>query len=85
MGIFNEHSSTHFAKGIHGAPGVGFNLTADGSYDMVSKKLRNVGTPTLKQYVDENSGSGISSNLTIDSDTDMNDIYLSYSQPSNTI
>ena len=29
MGIFNEHSSTHFAKGIHGAPGVGFNLTAD--------------------------------------------------------
>ena len=80
MRIFNEHSSTHFAKGIHGAPGVGFNLTADGSYDMVSKKLTNVGTPTLKQY-----GSGTSSNLTIDSDIDMNDIYLSYSQPSNTI
>ena len=25
-----------------GAPGVGFNLTADGNYDMVSKKLTNV-------------------------------------------
>lgn len=71
MGIFNEHSSTHFAKGIQGAPGVGFNLTADGNYDMVSKKLTNVGTPTsnaeaaTKNYVDENSGGGTSSNLTI--------------------
>ena len=39
MGIFNEQSFDHpFAKGIQGAPGVGFNLTADGNYDMVSKK-----------------------------------------------
>lgn len=36
MGIYNEHSSgQQFAKGIQGAPGVGFNLTADGNYDMV--------------------------------------------------
>ena len=61
------------------------SLQMHGSYDTVSKKLTNVGTPTLKQYVDENSGSGTSSNLTIDSDIDMNDIYLSYSQSSNTI
>ena len=35
MGIFNEHSSDHpFAKGIQGASGVGFSLTADGNYDI---------------------------------------------------
>ena len=34
MGIFNEHSNNTFAKGIQGAPGVGFSLTADGNYDM---------------------------------------------------
>ena len=40
MGIFNEHSSNQhpFSKGIQGAPGVAFNLTADGNYDMVGKK-----------------------------------------------
>ena len=64
MGIFNEHSTMHFAKGIQGAPGVGFHLTADGNYDMVSKKLTNVGAPTshadaaTKKYGDETSGSG---------------------------
>ena len=36
MGIFNEHSNNNtFAKGIQGAPGVGFNLTSDGDYDML--------------------------------------------------
>ena len=39
MGIFNEQSFDHpFAKGIQGAPGVGFSLTADGNYDMNKKK-----------------------------------------------
>ena len=48
MGIFNEHSLNNtFAKGIEGAPGVGFNLTSDGDYDMVNKKLRNVGAPSV--------------------------------------
>ena len=47
MGIFNEQSYNHpFARGIQGAPGVGFNLTGDGNYDMTNKKLRNVGVPT---------------------------------------
>ena len=79
MGIFNEHSSNHyqFAKGVQGAPGVGFNLTADGNYDMVGKKLTNVGAPTsdtdsaTKKYVDTNSGSGKTSLLTVDSNIDM--------------
>ena len=32
MGIFNEQSFDHpFARGIQGAPGVGFSLTADGN------------------------------------------------------
>ena len=79
MGIFNEHSSN--AKGIQGAPGVGFNLTSTGDYDMVGKKLRNVGNPALntdaatKKYVDENSVGGKTSLLTVDSNIDMKDTY----------
>ena len=79
MGVFNEHSDNSFAKGIQGAPGVGFNLTSDGDYDMVNKKLRNVGAPNsnndaaTKKYVDDNSsGSLLSSKLTVDSNIDMN-------------
>ena len=79
MGIFNEHSSNHyqFAKGVQGAPGIGFNLTADGNYDMVGKKLANVGTPTsdtdsaTKKYVDTHSDGGKTSLITVDSNIDM--------------
>ena len=38
MGVFNEQSFDHpFARGIQGAPGVGFSLTEDGNYDMNKK------------------------------------------------
>ena len=79
MGIFNEHSDNTFAKGIQGAPGVGFNLTSDGDYDMVNKKLKNVGAPSdntdaaTKKYVDDNSsGTPTTSRLTVDSNINMN-------------
>ena len=83
MGIFNEHSSNHyqFAKGIQGAPGVGFNLTADGNYDMVGKRLTNIGAPTsdtdsaTKKYVDTHSGGGKTSLITVDSNIDMKSQY----------
>ena len=83
MGIFNEHSSNHyqFAKEIQGAPGVGFNLTADGNYDMVGKKLTNVGAPTsdtdsaTKKYVDTHSGGGKTSLIIVDSNIDMKSQY----------
>ena len=83
MGIFNEHSSNQyqFARGIQGAPGVGFNLTADGNYDMVGKKLTNVGAPTsdtdsaTKKYVDTHSGGGKTSLITVDSNIDMKNQY----------
>ena len=83
MGIFNEQSFDHpFAKGIQEAPGVGFNLTADGNYDMINKKLTNVGAPSAntdaatKKYVDDNSsGSPKTSRLTVDSDIDMKDSF----------
>ena len=84
MGVFNEHSSNYhpFVKGLQGAPGVGFNLTADGNYDMVGKKLKNVGNPVSnadaanKKYVDDNSGGGgKTSSLTIASNIDMKDTY----------
>ena len=83
MGIFNEQSFDHpFAKGIQGAPGVGFNLTSSGDYDMINKKLRNVGAPSAntdaatKKYVDDNSsGSPSTSRLTVDSNIDMKDRY----------
>ena len=83
MGIFNEQSFDHpFAKGIQGAPGVGFSLTADGNYDMTGKKLTNVGAPSAntdaatKKYIDDNSsGSPATTRLTVDSDIDMKDKY----------
>ena len=83
MGIFNEHSSNQhpFAKGLQGAPGVGFNLTSDGNYDMVGKKLTNVGNPTddkdaaSKKYVDTHSGGGKTSLITVDSNIDMKSQY----------
>ena len=41
MGIFNEQSFDHpFAKGIPGAPGVEFSLTANGDSDMNQKNLQ---------------------------------------------
>ena len=48
MGIFNQHYNNQpkqqrFLRGIQGSPGVGFSLTQDGNYDMVNKKLKNVG------------------------------------------
>ena len=47
MGIFNQHSDNQqqqrFLRGIQGSPGVGFSLTRDRNYDMVNKKLKNVG------------------------------------------
>ena len=47
MGIFIQHSNNQpqqgFSRGMQGSPGVGFNLTKDGNYDMVNKKLKNVG------------------------------------------
>ena len=83
MGIFNEQTFDHpFAKGIQGAPGVGFSLTADGNYDINKKKLTNVGAPSdntdaaTKKYVDDNSsGSPSTSRLTVDSNIDMKDRY----------
>ena len=83
MGIFNEQSFDHpFSKGIQGAPGVGFSLTADGNYDISGKKLTNVGAPSnntdaaTKKYVDDNSsGSPSTTRLTVDSNIDMKDRY----------
>ena len=46
MGIFNEQSNHSFARGIQGAPGAGFSLTADGNYDMLKRKLTNLGDGT---------------------------------------
>ena len=41
--IFKNQSSS---QGVQGRPGVGFNLTSDGNYDMVNKKLTNVAEGT---------------------------------------
>ena len=87
MGIFNEQSVDHpFSRGIQGAPGVGFSLTADGNYDMSAKKLTIVGAPSddkdaaTKKYVDDNVTSGgggppATSTLEVDSNIDMKDQY----------
>ena len=93
MGIFNEHShNNRFARGLQGAPGVGFNLTSDGNYDMSGKKLTNVGKPTVntdaatKKYVDDNfSGQPKTSLLKVDSNIDMKDQFhiLNLKTPTN--
>ena len=83
MGVFNEQSYDHpFAKGIQGAPGIGFSLTADGNYDINKKRLTNVGAPSAntdaatKKYVDDNSGgTPTTTRLTVDSNIDMKDRY----------
>ena len=85
MGIFNEHSYNNpFARGLQGAPGVGFSLTSDGDYDMVGKKLANVCAPKFnsdaatKKYVDDNNSSFptvLSTNLVADSNISMKDTY----------
>ena len=83
MGVFNEQSFDHpFAKGIQGAPGVGFSLTTNGNYDINKKRLTNVGAPSdnedaaTKKYVDDNSsGPHSTSQLTVDSNIDMKDTY----------
>ena len=83
MGIFNEQSFNHpFARGIQGAPGVGFSPTADENYDILGKKLTNVGSPTTnadavtKKYVDDNSsGRPRTSGVTVDSNIDMKDFF----------
>lgn len=84
MGIFNENSANQqsFTKGIQGAAGIGFNLDSNGNYDMINKKLTNVGSPTsnadaaTNKYVDDNiSYSSSSSSHTIDSNIDLKDTY----------
>ena len=80
MGIFNEQNNNPSGKGIQGAPGIGFSLTADGNYDMINRKLTNVGAPSAnadaatKKYVDDNSSSS-TSRLTVDSDINMRNRY----------
>lgn len=77
MGVFNVQSSDkhyQFAKGIQGAPGVGFNLTADGNFDITNKKLTNVADGTdkndavTKQQLDNVSGD-------VTSDIDLKNTY----------
>ena len=83
MGILNEQTFDHpFAKGIQGAPGVGFSLTANGNYDIDQKRLTNVGAPSnntdaaTKKYVDDNSGgTPTTTRLTVDSNIDMKNRY----------
>ena len=82
MGIFNEQSFDHpFAKGIQGAPGVGFSLTANGNYDINKKRLTNVAAPSdnndaaTKKYVDDNSIGSSTTHLTVDSNIDMKNTY----------
>ena len=49
MGIFNQQSINQqrrggsILRGLQGIPGIGFNLTKDGNYDILNKKLKNVG------------------------------------------
>ena len=69
MGIFNDNSQNdHYGRfkvterGPEGPPGVGFELTKSGNYDIDGKRLTDVAEPvngkdaTTKAYVDEKTG-----------------------------
>lgn len=84
MGVFNDQETSHeFGRGLQGAPGIGFRLTADGNYDIVTRRLTNVGAPTgntdaaTKKYVDDNSTTS-TSKLTVDSNINMQNQYRIY-------
>ena len=48
-GLLNFKSKTS-GQGERGIPGVGFNLTSGGNYDMVNKKLANVDTAMIDKH-----------------------------------
>ena len=71
-GLLSDIGSDEGLRGPQGFPGVGFELDADGNYDIENKKLTNVATPTAthdaatKKYIDDEIGksnSGHTSNL----------------------
>lgn len=89
MGVFNEKSSDQhyqFAKGIQGLPGVGFNLTAGGNFDITNKKLTNVVDGTdpsdaiTKKQLDSISVTG-----DVTSDIDLKNTYNAINSKTNTI
>lgn len=48
MGIFYDQSARQsFGKRIQGPPGIGFNLTQNGNYDLNVKKLTNIAEGTV--------------------------------------
>ena len=50
MGIFNDQSAGQsFGKRIQGPPGIGFNLTQNGNYDLSDKKLTNIAEGTVSK------------------------------------
>lgn len=64
MGYSNEQVESEVKsgkgeKGDPGLPGIGFNLTDDGNFDLDGKRLTDVanpiddGDPTTKRYVDQ--------------------------------
>ena len=50
MGIFNDQSAGQsFGQRIQGPPGIGFNLTQNGNYDLNDKKLTNIAEGTVSK------------------------------------
>lgn len=50
MGIFNDQSAGQsFGKRIQEPPGIGFNLTQNGNYDLNDKKLTNIAEGTVSK------------------------------------
>ena len=83
MGIFNQQpnykqSLTKGIRGAPGAPGIGFNLTADGNYDMVNKKLENVaeGTASSDAVTKNQLDTAVGNRHGHDQNIDLKDTYL---------
>ena len=69
-------------RGEPGLPGIGFNLTDDGDFDLDSKRLTDVADPmnnqdaATKQYVDDHISSGAASKKYVDDENAKQDIAI---------
>ena len=69
-------------RGEPGLPGIGFNLTDDGNFDLDSKRLTDVADPVddqdaaTKKYVDDHISSGAASKKYVDDENARQDIAI---------
>ena len=84
MGIFNQqpnynqsYSKGKPIRGVQGPPGIGFNLTSDGNYDITNKKLTNMakGTASSDAVTKNQLDTAVGNKHSTDQDIDLKNTY----------